>query len=172
MSTKLITGFVLAPAIFLGLLASADYAVVDVREGGPDGMHIIVPVPLSLARFALNFAPSEAKYVEVPEIGEYLPYAERIVAELRDAPDGVLVSVEERDQTVLVEKIGDILEVHVNDGESVVDVSVPLDAVMDVVRAYDGRGFDTRDVLRAVGRAHGDLVHVRDGDQEVKVWVW
>jgi len=172
MSTKLIAGLVLAPAMFLGLLASADYAVVDVREGGPDGMHIIVPVPLSLARIALNFAPSEAKYVEVPEIARYLPYADRIVAELRSAPDGVLVSVEERDQTVHVEKIGDTLEVHVNDDGSVVDVTIPLDAVMDVVRAYDGGGFDTRDLLRAVGRAHGNLVHVRDGDEEVKVWVW
>ena len=172
MSTKLIIGLVVAPAIFVGLLLSADYAVVDVREGGPDGMHIIVPVPLSLARLALNFAPAEAKYVQVPEISEYLPYAERIVAELRNAPDGILVSVEERDQTVRVEKVGETLEVHVNDGSELVDVTVPLDAVLDIVRAYDGEGFDTRDLIRAIGRAHGNVVHVRDGDEEVKVWVW
>lgn len=172
MSTKLITGLIVAPAIFVGLLLSADYAVVDVREGGPDGMHIIVPVPLSLARLALNFAPAEAKYVQVPEISEYLPYAERIVAELRNAPDGVLVSVEERDQNVRVEKVGETLEVYVNDGSELVDVTVPLDAVLDIVRAYDGVGFDTRDLIRAVGRAHGNVVHVRGGDEEVKVWVW
>ena len=172
MSTKLVIGLIVAPAIFVGLLLSADYAVVDVREGGPDGMRIIVPVPLSLARLALNFAPAEAKYVQVPEIGEYLPYAERIVAELRDAPDGVLVSVEEGDETVRVEKVGDTLEVHVNDGPELVDVTVPLDAVLDIVRAYDGEGFDTRDLIRAVGRARGNVVHVRGGEEEVKVWVW
>lgn len=172
MSTKLAIGLIVAPAIFVGLMLSADYAVVDVHEGGPDGMHIIVPVPLSLARLALNFAPAEAKYVQVPEIAEYLPYAERIVAELRNAPDGLLVSVEERDQTVRVEKVGDTLEVHVNDGSELVDVTVPLDVVLDIVRAYDGKGFDTRDLIRAIGRAHGNVVHVRNGEEEVKVWVW
>ena len=172
MATKLTVGLVLAPTIFVGLLLSADYAIVDVREGGPDGMHIIVPVPLSLARLALNFAPSEAKYVQVPEIAEYMPYAERIIEVLREAPDGVLVSVEERGETVLVEKVGDTVEVHVNNGDEVVDVAVPLDAVLDILRAYDGEGFDTRDLIRAIGRAHGNIVHVRNGDEEVKVYIW
>ena len=175
MAMKLVIGLLLAPAIFLGLLLSADYAIVDVREGGPDGMHIIVPVPLSLVRLALNFAPAEAKYVQVPEIAEYaeyMPYAEHIIEVLREASDGVLVSVQERDQTVLVEKVGDTVEVHVNNGDEVVDVTVPLDAVLDILRAYDGEGFDTRDLIRAVGRAHGNIVHVRNGDQEVKVYVW
>ncbi len=172
MPTKLIIGLLLAPAIFLALLLSADYAIVDVREGGPDGMRIIVPVPLALARLALNFAPAEAKYVQVPEVADYLPYAERIVEELRHAPDGVLVSVEERDENVRVEKVGDTLAVYVVDGAEIVDVKVPFDAVLDIVRAYDGEGFDTRDLLRAVGRAHGNVVHVRGGDEEVRVWVW
>jgi hypothetical protein len=173
MPTKLIVGFLGLPAIFLGLLLSADYAVVDVREGGPGGMRIIVPVPLALARVALSFAPPEARYIQVPEIAEYLPYAERLVEELRGAGDGLLVSVEDRDQTVRIRKVGDMLEVHVVDGDELIDVTVPLDAVLDMVRAYDGRGFDTRDLLRAVGRADGDLVHVRGrGREEVKVWIW
>ena len=173
MATKLIIGVLAIPAIFVGLLLSADYAIVDVRQA--DGMRIIVPVPLSLARLALNFAPSEAKYVQVPEIAEYaeyMVYAERIVEELRAAADGVLVSVEERDETVLVEKIGNTVEIHVNDGDAVVDVTVPLDSVLDILRAYDGTGFDTRDLIRAIGRAHGNVVHVRDGGDEVKVYVW
>lgn len=172
MSTKLVIAFLVVPALFITMVLSADYAVVDVREGGPDGMHIIVPVPLALARLALTFAPAEAKYVQLPEIAEYLPYAERIVEELRNAPDGVLVSVEDRDETVLIEKVGDTLEVHVADGDTVVDVTVPLDTVLDVLRAYDGEGFDTRDLIRALGRAHGNVVHVRDGDEEIKIWVW
>ncbi len=172
MATKLTIGLLLAPAIFLGLLLSADYAIIDVREGGPDGMHIIVPVPLSLVRLALTFAPAEAKYVQVPEIAEYMPYVERMIEVLREASDGVLVSVEEGDETVLVEKVGDTIEVHVNNGDDIVDVAVPLDAVLDILRAYDGEGFDTRDLIRAVGRAHGNIVHVRNGDEEVKVYVW
>ncbi len=172
MATKLTIGLLLAPAIFLGLLLSADYAIIDVREGGPDGMHIIVPVPLSLVRLALTFAPAEAKYVQVPEIAEYMPYVERMIEVLREASDGVLVSVEEGDETVLVEKVGDTIEVHVNNGDDIVDVAVPLDAVLDILRAYDGEGFDTRDLIRAVGLAHGNIVHVRNGDEEVKVYIW
>jgi len=172
MGTKLLIGLLAVPAIFVGLLLSADYAIVDVREGGPDGMRIIVPVPLALAKAGLMFAPSEAKYVQVPEIAEYMPYAEAVVEELRKARDGVLVEVQERDERVLVEKVGDNLEVHVKDGDEVVDVTVPFDAVLEVLRAYDGEGFDTRDLIRAIGRADGGLVHVKTADEEVKVWVW
>jgi hypothetical protein len=170
MMSKLVAGLLVVPAVFLGLLLSADNAVDDVRQG--DGMRLIVPVPLALARLALSFAPPEARYVHVPEVADYLPHAERIVAELRGVDDGLLVSVEDRDQTVRIEKVGDALQIFVDEGDSVVDVSVPLDAVIDMLRAYDGRGFDTRDLVRAVGRADGDLVHVRDRDQEVKIWVW
>ena len=168
--TKLVAGLLAVPVMFTGLLLSADYAVIDVRTD--EGIRVIVPVPLALARVALNFAPPEAKYIQVPEIGEYLPYAEKVVEALRDAPDGVLVSVEERDETVLVEKVGDNLEVTVKNGDELVDVTVPLDSVIDIVRAYDGMGFDTRDLIRAVGRIHGPVVHVRTGSEEVKVWVW
>lgn len=172
MPTKLIIGLVVVPVLFLGTLLTADYAVVDVREGGPHGMRVIVPVPLSLARMAMSFAPAELQYVAVPEIAEYLPHAERIVAELRDVRDGVLVSVEQQSESVLIEKSGNALEIHVDDGDAVVDVVLPLHAVMDVVRSYDGEGFDTRDLIRAAGRASGNVVHVKDGGDEVNVWVW
>ena len=36
MVTKIVAGFLIIPALFIGLLLSADYAIVDVREGGPD----------------------------------------------------------------------------------------------------------------------------------------
>ena len=172
MTTKLLVGFLAIPAIFLALLLSADYAIIDVREGGPDGMRIVVPVPVSLVRFALNFAPAEAKYIEVPEIGQYMPYAERIVEELRGIPDGVLVEVEERNTHVLIEKVGDNLDIHVEDGDETVDVTVPLDAVMDVLKAYDGVGFDSRDVLRSVRHLRGDVVRVKSDNEEVRIWVW
>lgn len=170
--SKLVIGLLAAPAIFLALLLSADYAVVDVREGGPDGMRLIIPVPLTIAQIALNFAPAEAKYIQVPEIAPYLPYAERVIEELRGARDGILVSVEERDETVLVRKVGDALEVQVDDHGEEVHATVPFDLVLDILRSYDGEGFDTRDLLRAVRSVHGDLVHVRNGDEEVKIWIW
>jgi hypothetical protein len=37
---------------------------------------------------------------------------------------------------------------------------------------YDGEGFYTKDLIRSIGEVHGEVVHVRDGDEEVKVWIW
>ena len=55
-----------ASGLFLG---ATGVLLVDVREGGPDGMHIVVPVPLIVAQAALSFAPEEARMVLL-----YLPY--------------------------------------------------------------------------------------------------
>ena len=34
------------PLLLVGVMASSSCLIVDVKEGGPDGMHIVVPVPL------------------------------------------------------------------------------------------------------------------------------
>jgi hypothetical protein len=172
MTTKLLAGVLLIPLVTLVMVVSADYAVVDVREGGPDGMRLIIPVPLALARFALSFAPEEAQYIQVPEISDYIPAIQRAIEELRAARDGVLVSVEERNETVLIQKLGEKLRIDVDDGGEQVHVTVPLDAVGDMLEQYDGEGFRTKDLIRSVGQMRGKLVHVRGDDEEVKVWVW
>src|SRR5436190_22537323 len=38
------------PLLLIGALASADYAIVSVVENKPDGHHLVIPVPLALAR--------------------------------------------------------------------------------------------------------------------------
>ena len=48
------------PVAMLATVASLGVVVVDVREGGPDGHHIVVPVPLVLAQAALAVAPAFA----------------------------------------------------------------------------------------------------------------
>ncbi len=172
MPTKLLVGVLLVPIVMFGVVISADYAVVDVREGGPDGMHIIIPVPLALARVALTFAPEDAQYIPCPEISGYIPAIQRAIGELRAARDGVLVSVEERDETVIIRKVGENLQIDVDGDSEEVHVTIPLDAVVDILDQYDGEGFYTKDLIRSIGEIHGELLHVRDGDEEVKVWIW
>ncbi len=172
MVTKLLVGALLVPIVMFGVVISADYAVIDVREGGPDGMRIIIPVPLALARVALHFAPEDAQYIPCPEIGGYIPDIQRAVGELRAARDGILVSVEEHDETVLIRKVGENLEIDVDGDSEEVHVTIPLDAVVDILDQYDGEGFHTKDLIRSIGEIHGELLHVRDGDAEVKVWIW
>jgi hypothetical protein len=162
------------PVAMFGAVASTSFLVVDVRETGPDGVRIVLPVPLILAQAAASFVPESQARVDVPEIEEYLPAAEKLVAALRDVPDAELVRVEERDELVTVSKVGDVLEVrvHGSDGENV-SVNVPLSAVEEILASAEGGTIDVRDAIAALrGVSRTNLVEVHDGDEHVKVWIW
>jgi hypothetical protein len=151
-------------------------AIVDVREGGPGGHHIVVPVPLLVAQAALALAPIDANRLELaehggPELRKHLRAAREVVAALAEAPDGELVRVEEPDTRVLVEKRGDSLRVEVHDGDDDVEVNVPLDAVLEAVPA-DGR-IDASALVGALRRARlTKLADVRSGNDHVQISIW
>ena len=158
----------LLTAIFIG---ATGVVVVDVKEGGPDGHHFVIPVPLVVAQVALSFAPEEAKYVECPEFAPYRDLALRILEELESIPDAVLVEVKDGGEHVLIRKEGNNLRVNVVDGaDTVVDCKVPLKMAKKIIRDYDGTGFHTMAAIKGLGRASmGTLVHVQDGEDVVKV---
>ena len=159
------------PLLLIGAVLGSSWCIVDVNQA--DGPHILVPVPLSLARAALAFAPDEAKHVEIPELAEYSDVAEQIIDELADAPDGVLVEVHDGNDHVRIAKVDDELEIEVETDDEDVSIRVPLDFVTDVLDSYDGEELDTRDVLSALSSvSRTDLVHVRTEDEEVRVWIW
>ena len=161
------------PLALLSIVASSSCLVVDVREGGPDGMHIVVPVPLALAQLAVAFVPSEHTRVPCPEAAEFLPMARRIIEELQDMEDIELVRVEDGHELVVVSKIGENLEVEVFGNDEEVKVSLPLYAVEDILASFDGETFEASEAIAALRSVSNmDLVHVRDGDEEVKIWVW
>lgn len=159
------------PLLLVGLVLSSSCVVVDVRQA--DGPRIFVPVPIGLARTALAFAPDEARHIEIPELAEYSDVAARIVDELLDASDGVLVEVHDGDDHVWIEKVGDELEIEVESGTETVSVRAPLTLLADVLESYDGEELRTREVLKALSDvSRTDLVHVRTDNEEVKVWIW
>lgn len=159
------------PVLLVGLLLSSSCVIVDVQTA--DLPHLIVPVPLFAARAALSFAPEEARHLEVPELAEYLPVARDILAELRDLPDALLVEVDDGDEHVVIEKIDDELSIEVHGPDEDVSVSLPFEVIAEVFASYDGETLDTKAVLQALSSASsGKLVHVRDGEEEVKIWIW
>lgn len=161
------------PLVLLSVVSSSSCLVVDVKEGGPDGMHIVVPVPLALAQLAVAFVPSEHTRVSCPEAAEYLPMAQRIIEELQDMEDVELVRVEDGHELVVVSKIGENLEVEVFGNDEEVNVLLPLYAVEDILASFDGETFEASEAIAALRSvSNTDLVHVRDGDEEVKIWVW
>jgi hypothetical protein len=159
------------PLTLAGLLASSSCLVVDVKQ--TDGPRILVPVPLFAARAALGFAPEEAKWVDVPELGEYSELAARVIEELRSCPDGVLVEVEEGTERVLIEKLGDEIAIEVEDDDEDVSVHLPLSVAAEIFESHEGGRLEVAKVLDALASvSRSDLVHVRSRDEEVKVWIW
>jgi hypothetical protein len=167
---------ILASAAAMPLAAGATVAAtgiawVDVREGGPNGTRIIVPVPLLAAEVAASFAPIPDLRAEMGEAREHLGTARKMLDALRDAPDGELVRVEEKDETVVIAKEGDTLRVHVSGRDEDVTVNVPLESAAQVIRP-DGR-IDPAAAVRGLRHARFQtLVEVRDGDDHVKISLW
>jgi hypothetical protein len=164
------------PVALLATVASLGIVVVDVREGGPDGHRILVPVPLALAQAALAVAPAVAPTdkLRIPdrEALEHMGLAREVLEALAAAPDGELVRVEERDELVVIAKEGRNLKVRVTGGKEDVSVNVPFALALEALPDEDGR-------IRTVALAGAlsavrftDLVDVKDGDDHVRVWVW
>lgn len=159
------------PLLFAGALASSSWVVVDVRPA--DGPRIIVPAPLFVARVALAFAPREAVSVEVPEMVEYSDLAVRVLVALVEAPDGVLVEIDDADEHVLVAKQGGALIVEVESDDEEVFVSLPMSVAFEVLEGFDGERLELRQVLSAISKvSRTDLLRVRTQEKEVKVWIW
>jgi hypothetical protein len=174
---KLVAGLAAVPVALLTAVAAPGVLVVDVRESGKDGHHLVVPVPIVVARAALAFAPQERLRVDIAErVGEpaeKLAVAREVIAALAKAEDGELVRVEERDATVLVEKKGDVLHVIVDDRGEHVEVSVPFDMALKALPDDSGR-ISVQDVLASLSEARfRTLAEVRSRDGEhVKVSLW
>jgi hypothetical protein len=174
---KLVACLAAVPAALLTAAVAPGVLVVDVREGGPQGHHIVVPVPLVVARAAAAFVPQERLRVDLAErAGEHaekLAVAREVIQALAEAGDGELVRVEERDETVVVEKKGDVLHVVVDgDGEHV-EVNVPLEMALRALPDASGR-ISVSDVLASLSEARfTTLAEVRSRDGEhVKVRLW
>lgn len=167
---------ILAGAAAMPLAAGATVAAtgvawVDVREGGPNGTRIVMPVPLLAAEMAASFAPIPDLQAELRDQGVKLGAARKVLQALRDAPDGELVRVEEKDETVVVAKEGDTLRVRVTGKNEDVTVNVPLESAAEIIRP-DGR-INPAAAVRGLRHARFQtLVEVRDGDDHVKISLW
>ena len=163
------------PIALLATIASLGVVVVDVREGGPDGTRIVVPVPLVFAQAALAVAPAvaPADKMRIPdEALEHVGLAREVLEALAAAPDGELVRVEERDELVVITKEGRSLRVRVSGERENVSVNVPLHLALQALPDEHGR-INTAALAGALGGVRfTDLVEVQDGNDHVRVWVW
>jgi hypothetical protein len=161
------------PLALLATVASLGVMVVDVREGGPNGHRILVPVPLVLAQAAVALVPADKLQVPDHKAIEHIGVAREILEALAKAPDGELVRVEERDEQVVITKEGGSLHVrvHGSKGEDV-SVNVPLHVALQALPDAEGR-ISSLALAGSLGALRfTDLVEVQDGNEHVRIWVW
>jgi hypothetical protein len=163
------------PIAMLATIASLGIVVVDVREGGPGGHRIVVPVPLVFAQAALAAAPLVAQdKMRVPdgEALEHVGLAREVIEALAAAPDGELVRVEEAKEQVVITKEGRSIHVQVHSDHENVNVTVPLHLALQALPDRSGR-IHTAAIAGALGAVRfTDLVDVQDGKDHVRVYVW
>jgi hypothetical protein len=169
--TKLVAVLAI-PFALLATVAALGVVVVDVRDAGPGGHHLVVPVPLLLVQTAAALVPEDQARLELGEATRYVPLAREVLRALADSPDGELVRVEEPGTRVVVSKSGDVIAVRVRDGGDEVSVNLPLRLALRALPP-DGHTLSARDLASAVsGARFTDLMEVRDGQDHVRVCVW
>jgi hypothetical protein len=160
------------PFGLLAAVASMGVVVVDVREGGPDGQRIVVPVPLVVAQAGLALVPARHARVNLGDAARYLPMAREVVRAIAEGPDAELVLVEQPDERVRVAKQGRYLRVRVEGRGENVNVNLPFDLVLAAL-PDENAGIVPARIGGALWSARfTDLVEVRDGRDHVKISVW
>ena len=127
------SGFLLAASV-----VQTGLVTVKVNESGPDGTHLYLPVPAILVHAGLTVLPAlveEDVWEEVrTDLGEWAPVAAEALRAVEDAPDAVLVEIENEREHVRIEKDGRSLEIRVRDGKDNFEISVPASLLGRVAR--------------------------------------
>jgi hypothetical protein len=171
-------GVTVAGATLLRAQGGSAIAWLHVRVEEPArSSKVSVNLPLTVVEAALAAAPDtvvrEGK-LRIGGEGHGLSVAEmrKIWAELKSAGDTELVTVEEKDETVRVARKGDLVQVRIErqgSGEEV-RVEVPV-SLVDAALAGEGDTIDVKAVVKELGKRRGDVVHVNEKNNKVRIWI-
>ena len=172
------TARALALLVALAAIASSAGAAsnlwLHVTVDENDGAKVTVNLPLALAEKALPLIPfhDELKWRHGhSRRGMELGDLREVWAEVKNSPDMTFVTVEDNGETVKVwkEKGFVFVEVRDPDDSETVDVRLPLE-VVDALFVGDEMKFSAA-VTALAEHGGGNLVTVRDGNDNVRVWV-
>lgn len=111
---------------------------VKVHEPGPDGVRLYLPVPAALVHVGMSVLPAvmeEDVWAEVrTDLGEWGPVAAEALRAVEDAPDAVLVDVQNPRESVRIVKDGRNLEIHVKGDDGTVEISLPANLLGYIAR--------------------------------------
>lgn len=158
-------------AAFAGPARAGEKLWLHVTVDESDGAKVTVNLPLALAEKALPMLPIHEEMHWGDHHGLKMEDLRELWAEVRDSPDMTFVTVEEDDENVRVWKEKNFVYVEVRelDGGEKVDVRVPM-AVVDALMS--GEEIDFEAAVQALAKSGGgDLVTVKDDEDNVRVWI-
>ncbi len=150
--------------------------VEDGHVDGEEGETVNVNVPLSLAEKvlpAIQVEKLQKGKVHLDDGDMKDVDVRAILQAVKDAKDGVFVTVEGKDNVRVAKEKGNLL-VKVregNDGGSRVDIQIPLE-VVDALVSGDKEELDVAAAVRALAQ-HGDelLITVTEKGNNVRIWI-
>ncbi len=179
-----------------GRSAEADpWIHIRVVESGEEAARVEVHLPLSLMTLGLDMVPDSVLVegrLRLRNSDVSVSDLRRIWNELRAAGDADFVTVEKPGETVRVSRSGDRLLVSVEkkavareqdlaprgpaagdrenaDAEGV-RIEVPV-AIVDALLAGQGNQLDVGGALAQLGAFRGEVLRVRDGGSDVRIWI-
>ena len=163
------------------LAASQRWIHVHVDEDNGSGARVTLNLPIGLIEAALPMVRSDAfnggRGARIRVNGDDFDcrHLRALWAALREAQDAPYAVVEERDQTVRIEKSGGFMLIKVtpkNSRGDRVDMKVPL-PVVDALLSGPEDEIDLAAAVRALAEsgASGELVAVDDDRTTVRIWI-
>lgn len=166
------------PVAGAATVAATGVMVIDVREHKANGQHLVIPVPMLPVRVLAGMVPSLAIPLKSDhhrmdaDARQAMQAGAQVLEALAASPDGELVRVNDRDETVVIVKEEGHLAVHVRSARETVDVNVPLDLARAVMEDVKDGTVDPSAILGALARTgRGRLVDVHADDADVSIRV-
>ena len=149
---------------------------VEVLE--KDGAEVRVNLPMSAVEVALQVAEDEAfeqGYITIDETDITVDELRAIWSELKDSGDGEYVRVMDGDEQVRVSREGDYIKVHVSDGADdygeTVNLEVPV-SVIDALLSGSGDQLNIRAAIEELQKTtEGEVINIRDGEDQIRIWI-
>jgi hypothetical protein len=137
---------------------------------------VSVNLPMTVIEAALAAAPEtvvrEGRIRFCGKKGLSVAEMRKAWAELKNAGDTEIVTVEDKDETVRVWRKGDVIQVRVErpGTDEGVRVDVPV-SLVDAALSGDGDTIEVKALVRELSKRRGDVVNVNDKDGKVRIWI-
>lgn len=123
--------FGFAGLAFAAAVVQGGMTTISVRDKGPDGVNLFIPVPAMLFDLGAGIAtlamPADERAELRRELAPLAPALRQISRDLSDCPNVELIKVTTKKETVSIRKQGRSLKIEVHSPEADIRISAPAD---------------------------------------------